>query len=171
MNMHYPDPESLDEAWDCPTCGRPTPPSQDVECHCGMLVSHHVPATELCKRLRDAQQSEASLIVERDKWKKKFIQQNKDLGCEMMDPGGTIWDYAKQVQDENKRLKDQLEQASEQYRLSSVCRELKAENEKLKALLEEKEEFIQRVITWPHDADPFCSMDHDNDTETYSCRN
>lgn len=144
MNMHYPDPESLDEAWDCPTCCRPTPPSQDVECHCGMLVSHHVPATELCKRLRAAQQKEASLIVERDNWKAKFIQQNKDLGCEMMDPGGTIWDYAKQVQDENKRLK---------------------------ALLEEKEEFIQRVITWPHDADPFFSMDHDNDTETYSCRN
>jgi hypothetical protein len=108
VNMHYPDPESLDEAWDCPTCGRPTPPSQDVECHCGMLVSHHVPATELCKRLRAAQQREASLIVE---------------------------------------------------------------NKRLKALLEEKEEFIQRVITWPHDADPFFSMDHDNDTETYSCRN
>ena len=108
MNMHYPDPESLDEAWDCPTCCRPTPPSQDVECHCGMLVSHHVPATELCKRLRAAQQREASLIVE---------------------------------------------------------------NKRLKALLEEKEEFIQRVITWPHDADPFFSMDHDNDTETYSCRN
>jgi predicted amidophosphoribosyltransferase len=72
---------------------------------------------------------------------------------------------------ENKKLKDQLEQASEQYRLSSVCRELKAENETLKALLEEKELYIQRVITWPHDADPFCSMDHDNDTETYSCRN
>ena len=133
--MHTHTEQELDEAWDCPTCCRPTPPSQDVECHCGMLVSHHVPATELCRRLRAAQQREASLIVE------------------------------------NKRLKDQLEQASEQYRLSSVCQELKAENEKLKALLEEKEEFIQRVITWPHDADPFFSMDHDNDTETYSCRN
>jgi hypothetical protein len=140
--MHYPDPESLDEAWDCPTCCRPTPPSQDVECHCGMLVSHHVHATELCKRLRNAQQRENKLIVE-----------NSLLIVE------------------NKRLKDQLEQASEQYRLSSVCRELKAENETLKALLEEKELYIQRVITWPHDADPFCSMDHDNDTETYSCRN
>ena len=104
MNMHYPDPESLDEAWDCPTCCRPTPPSPDVECHCGMLVSHHVPATELCKRLRAAQQREASLIVE---------------------------------------------------------------NKRLKALLEEKEEFIQRVITWPHDADPFTSPDHDNDSPTY----
>ena len=133
--MHTHTEQELDEAWDCPTCCRPTPPSQDVECHCGMLVSHHVSATELCRRLRAAQQREASLIVE------------------------------------NKRLKDQLEQASEQYRLSSVCQELKAENEKLKALLEEKEEFIQRVITWPHDADPFFSMDHDNDTETYSCRN
>ena len=106
--MHTHTEQELDEAWDCPTCGRPTPPSQDVECHCGMLVSHHVPATELCRRLRAAQQREASLIVE------------------------------------NKRLKDQLE---------------------------EKDIYIQRVITWPYDADPFFSMDHDNDTETYSCRN
>jgi hypothetical protein len=35
---------------------------------------------------------------ERDMWKAKFIQQNKDLGCEMMDPNGTIWDYAKKLQ-------------------------------------------------------------------------
>ena len=35
---------------------------------------------------------------ERNEWKQKFIQQNKDLGCEMMDPGGTIWDYAKNLQ-------------------------------------------------------------------------
>ena len=170
--MHTHTEQELDEAWDCPTCGRPTPPSADYDCGtCDMPASHHVPATELCRRLRAAQQREALLIVERDNWKAKFIQQNKDLGCEMMDPSGTIWDYAKKVQDENTRLKVQLEQASEQYRLSSVCRELKAENEKLKALLEEKEEFIQLVITWPHDADPFFSMDHDNDTETYSCRN
>jgi len=53
---------------------------------------------------------------------------------------------------ENKKLKDQLEQASEQYRLSSVCRELKAAKERLK-----------RLATWPHDADPFTSPDHDND--------
>ena len=26
---------------------------------------------------------------ERDEWKAKYIQQNKDLGCEMMDPNGT----------------------------------------------------------------------------------
>jgi len=37
-------------------------------------------------------------IEQRDEWKEKFIQQNKDLGCEMMDPNGTIWDHAKKVQ-------------------------------------------------------------------------
>jgi hypothetical protein len=37
---------------------------------------------------------------ERDKWKAKYIQQNKDLGCEMMDPNGTIWDHAKNLQDQ-----------------------------------------------------------------------
>ena len=62
--MHTHTEQELDEAWDCPTCCRPTPPSQDVECHCGMLVSHHVPATELCRRLRAAQQRENKLIVE-----------------------------------------------------------------------------------------------------------
>ena len=35
---------------------------------------------------------------EREEWKAKYIQQNKDLGCEMMDPSGTIWDYAKKLQ-------------------------------------------------------------------------
>jgi len=71
--------------------------------------------------------------------------------------------------------------ASEHISVTSVCRLLYAaiaredklalEVERLKALLEENELYIQRVITWPHDADPFFSMDHDNDTETYSCRN
>ena len=37
-------------------------------------------------------------IAERDMWKAKYIQQNKNLGCEMMDPNGTIWDYAKNLQ-------------------------------------------------------------------------
>ena len=48
---------------------------------------------------------------ERDEWKAKFIQQNKDLGCEMMDPGGTIWDYAKNLQKDNEALKEQLDTA------------------------------------------------------------
>jgi len=38
--------------------------------------------------------------AERDEWKAKYIQQNKDLGCELMDPNGTIWDYAKTLQRE-----------------------------------------------------------------------
>jgi len=41
-----------------------------------------------------------AVTVERDEWKAKYIQQNKDLGCEMMDPNGTIWDYAKKLQTE-----------------------------------------------------------------------
>jgi hypothetical protein len=53
------------EGWDCPTCFRPTPPSEDYKCGtCEMLASHHLSATQLCKRLRAAQNREASLIVE-----------------------------------------------------------------------------------------------------------
>lgn len=68
--------------------------------------------------------------------------------------------------------------ASEHIHVTSVCKlmyqtrarehALIVENKKLKALLEEKELFIQRVITWPHDADPFTSPDHDNDSNIYS---
>jgi hypothetical protein len=46
---------------------------------------------------------------ERDEWKAKFIKQNKDLGCEMMDPSGTIWDYASATQRENVQLKREVE--------------------------------------------------------------
>jgi hypothetical protein len=45
------------------------------------------------------------LEKERDEWKAKFIKQNKDLRCEMMDPSGTIWDYASGLQRENVQLK------------------------------------------------------------------
>jgi hypothetical protein len=48
------------------------------------------------------------LISERDDWKSKFIQQNKDLDCELMDPNGTIWDHAKKLQEENTRLRSAM---------------------------------------------------------------
>jgi hypothetical protein len=46
---------------------------------------------------------------ERDEWKARYINQNKDLGCEMMDPAGTIWDYASATQRENVQLKREVE--------------------------------------------------------------
>jgi len=46
------------------------------------------------------QAAQKEVTEQRDQWKAKYIQQNKDLGCEMMDPDGTIWDYAKKVQSE-----------------------------------------------------------------------
>ena len=45
---------------------------------------------------------------ERDEWKAKYIKQNKDLGCEMMDPNGTIWDYAKKLERERNGARKQL---------------------------------------------------------------
>ena len=49
---------------------------------------------------------ESRLRVFCSHWKSKFIQQNKDLGCEQMDPNGTIWDHAKKLQAENERLRE-----------------------------------------------------------------
>jgi len=45
-------------------------------------------------------ETNADLKRERDEWKAKYIQQNKDLGCELRDPNGTIWDHAKTLQRE-----------------------------------------------------------------------
>jgi hypothetical protein len=47
------------------------------------------------------------VIEQRDQWKEKYIQQNKDLGHELRDPNGTIWS-------ECKRLQTQLTAVTEQ---------------------------------------------------------
>ena len=50
---------------------------------------------------------------QRDDWKSKYIQQNKDLGCEQMDPDGTIWDYAKKVQTDLSTMTEQRDRLAE----------------------------------------------------------
>jgi hypothetical protein len=60
---------------------------------------------------------------ERDEWKAKYIQQNKALGCEMMDPSGTIWDFASGLQRENVQLKREVAgwmAAAKQWRENAI---------------------------------------------------
>ena len=71
----------MSDEWDCPTCGRQVPPSMDYECStCEMPASHHVPATELCKRIRALQAREASLIVRNKKLEDEVNEQARLLG-------------------------------------------------------------------------------------------
>ena len=67
--------------------------------------------------LRNAEQLYNEAIRERDEWKAKYIQQNKDLGCEQMDPNGTIWDYAKKVQRELTVVTKQRDNFEERLRV------------------------------------------------------
>jgi hypothetical protein len=53
-------------------------------------ITYENPIVFLCQKLER----------ERDEWKAKYIQQNKDFGCELRDPNGTIWDHAKTLQRE-----------------------------------------------------------------------
>ena len=62
------------------------------------------------------------LKEQRDEWKAKYIQQNKDLGCEMMDPNGTIWDYAKKVQLELTAMTQQRDE------LAKALKEIESSN-------------------------------------------
>jgi len=73
-----------------------------------MDISHKTANDEYFKLAAENEKLER----ERNEWKAKYIQQNKDLGCEQMDPNGTIWDYAKKVQHELTvvtKQRDQLE--------------------------------------------------------------
>jgi hypothetical protein len=47
------------------------------------------------------------ITEQRDEWKAKYIQQNKDLGCELMDPNGTIWDHANKLETELTAMTEQ----------------------------------------------------------------
>jgi len=40
----------------------------------------------------------------------KIIKMNKDFGCELRDPNGTIWEHANNLQIENKQLREAMKQ-------------------------------------------------------------
>jgi hypothetical protein len=58
---------------------------------------------------------------ERDEWKAKYIQQNKDLGCELRDPNGTIWDHAKTLQRERDEARGQANDMREKWLAKGQC--------------------------------------------------
>ena len=71
---------------------------------------------EGCKLEREL----TAVTEQRDEWKAKYIQQNKDLGCEMMDPNGTIWDHAKKVQLELTAITEQRNRLAEALRVATA---------------------------------------------------
>ena len=85
----------------------PTPETDAMEYFDAMCDPDRVVEADFARKLER----------ERDEWKAKYIQQNKDLGCEMMDPNGTIWDYAKKVQRELTVVTKQRDQLEERLRV------------------------------------------------------
>jgi chromosome segregation ATPase len=82
-----------------------------------------------------------AVTEQRDQWKDKYIQQNKDLGHELRDPNGTIWSECKRLQTELDAVtkqrdglrsgidyaSDQLHTVTEQRdRLAEACKKLMA---------------------------------------------
>ncbi len=85
-------------------------------CHDALRECRGSDASELHTYFSDYKNKLLQLTAvteQRDKWKAKYIQQNKDLGCEMMDPNGTIWDHAKKVQLELSAMTEQRDEARE----------------------------------------------------------
>jgi SMC interacting uncharacterized protein involved in chromosome segregation len=61
--------------------------------------ANHRAGTETAIRIHAKQEAEIAEL------KQKFITLNKELGCELSDPNGTIWEHAAKVQKENAELK------------------------------------------------------------------
>jgi len=64
---------------------------------------NHVVPTEFAEQLER----------KRDEWKQKYLQQNKDLGYELLDPCGTIWSECKRLQNELAAVTKQRDEARE----------------------------------------------------------
>jgi len=62
---------------------------------------NHVVPTEFAEQLER----------ERDEWKAKYLQQNKDLGHELLDPNGTIWSECKRLQNKLAAVTEQRDEA------------------------------------------------------------
>jgi hypothetical protein len=90
---------------------------------------------ELCRKLER----------ERDEWKAKFLQQNKDLGCELRDPNGTIWDHAKTLQRERDEAREKLKWRMHWVEtLRRVGRKLKKERDEAREETIRTREFMGR---------------------------
>jgi hypothetical protein len=60
-------------------------------------------------------ETELTAVTEqRDQWKDKYIQQNKDLGHELRDPNGTIWSECKRLQTELTAARAEIATVTEQ---------------------------------------------------------
>jgi len=122
-------------------------PETDSWCGWGVGGLEVVPSS--CARKLERERDTA--IAELDVWKAKFIQQNKDLGCEMMDPNGTIWDYAKKLQkdlDAAIAERDELRRTNEGLQLTFDLR-WKADQRAIKRW----QDATGKKLTWPDHAD------------------
>jgi hypothetical protein len=85
-------------------------PSDEQHCTCvpvlrreiAELKASHRAGTETAIRIHAKQEKQIAEL------KQKFVALNKELGCELMDPNGTIWEHAAKVQKENEELKRQI---------------------------------------------------------------
>jgi len=97
-----------------------------------------------------------AMTEQRDEWKAKYIQQNKDLGCEMMDPNGTIWDHAKKVQLELTAMTEQQDGLRSGIDYAS---------EQLHKVREQRDRLAKAIIT--HRAKAFLLTGEDFDQELW----
>ena len=59
---------------------------------------------------RQLERELAAMTKERDALKANILQIHKDLGCEMRDPNGTIWQHCAEVTKERDQLKARVEE-------------------------------------------------------------
>ena len=108
------------------------------------------PVVHLVCEMEQLERELASVRHERDEWKAKYVQQNKDLGCEMMDPNGTIWEHAAKVQQQRDRLERELAEARQQETIHyDNYASMREHRDRLAALTERnRQDSLSSDIAW-----------------------
>jgi len=91
------------------------------------------------------QAAREQVTEQRDEWKAKYIQQNKDLGYELRDPNGTIWSECKRLQTELTAARQEIDMLKSKYadhhaeaeRLTSEIRSVAKQRDRLAVALRE----------------------------------
>jgi len=91
----------------------PTPETDEHEFPCMTWPSRAHPMVVRSDLARKLERELAAVTEQRDEWKAKYIQQNKDLGHELRDPNGTIWSECKRLQTELTAVTKQRDEALE----------------------------------------------------------
>jgi septal ring factor EnvC (AmiA/AmiB activator) len=97
----------------------PTPRTDELEGNLIEFCDNQIRFSKMTDHAKTLERELTAVTEQRDQWKDKYLQQNKDLGYELRDPNGTIWSECKRLQTELTAARAEIEQLREANRIIS----------------------------------------------------